>query len=133
MVSFSIYLLRQGYAASDITILVMYTGQLFETHRLIREIAEGKKSGPTWRSHGMDCAEETSLNIDHPPNSNAKEVRVCSVDNFQGEENQIILLSLVRSNKEKNIGFLTEMNRLCVSLSRAKIGIFIRNLKYISN
>jgi len=52
-------------------------------------------------------------------------VRVCSVDNFQGEENDIIILSLVRSNSEKRIGFLKETNRLCVALSRAKMGLFI--------
>ena len=51
-------------------------------------------------------------------------VRVTAVDNFQGEENDIILLSLVRSNEEDNIGFLKEDNRVCVSLSRAKVGFY---------
>ncbi len=60
-------------------------------------------------------------------------LRVCVVDNFQGEENEIILLSLVRSQemttKEKRdirklIGFLAIDNRICVSLSRAKKGFF---------
>ena len=39
-------------------------------------------------------------------------VRVCAVDNFQGEENDIILLSLVRSNEEGKIGFLQTENRV---------------------
>lgn len=51
-------------------------------------------------------------------------VRVCAVDNFQGEENDIILLSLVRSNEEGRIGFLQTENRVCVALSRAKKGFF---------
>ena len=51
-------------------------------------------------------------------------VRVCAVDNFQGEENDIILLSLVRSNEEGKIGFLRISNRVCVALSRAKKGFF---------
>lgn len=51
-------------------------------------------------------------------------VRVCAVDNFQGEENDIILLSLVRSNEEGNIGFLRIHNRVCVALSRAKQGFY---------
>ncbi len=51
-------------------------------------------------------------------------VRVCAVDNFQGEENDIILLSLVRSNEEGKIGFLKIENRVCVALSRAKKGFF---------
>nr|XP_006812408.1 PREDICTED: NFX1-type zinc finger-containing protein 1-like [Saccoglossus kowalevskii] len=51
-------------------------------------------------------------------------VRVCVVDNFQGEENDIILLSLVRSNEEGKIGFLKISNRICVALSRAKQGFY---------
>lgn len=47
-------------------------------------------------------------------------VRITCVDNFQGEENDIILLSLVRSNEQGKIGFLSIDNRICVSLSRAK-------------
>ncbi|XP_048585567.1 NFX1-type zinc finger-containing protein 1-like isoform X2 [Nematostella vectensis] len=51
-------------------------------------------------------------------------VRVSAVDNFQGEENDIILLSLVRSNDEGNIGFLNISNRVCVALSRARKGFY---------
>ena len=51
-------------------------------------------------------------------------VKVCVVDNFQGEENDIILLSLVRSNSEGRVGFLRESNRICVSLSRARMGFY---------
>lgn len=50
---------------------------------------------------------------------------VTSVDNYQGEENRIILLSLVRNNGEGNIGFLKEENRVCVALSRAREGLYI--------
>jgi len=52
-------------------------------------------------------------------------VRVSAVDDFQGEENDIIILSLVRSNNEGRIGFLKESNRVCVALSRAKMGLFV--------
>lgn len=52
-------------------------------------------------------------------------MRVTTVDNFQGEENKIILLSLVRNNGEGNIGFLKEENRVCVALSRAREGLYI--------
>ena len=61
-------------------------------------------------------------------------VRVTAIDNFQGEENDIILLSLVRSNSEGNIGFLKEPNRVCVALSRAKKGFYcIGNFKLLRN
>lgn len=58
------------------------------------------------------------------PKSDFEGVRVSSVDNFQGEENDIILLSLVRSNSEKKVGFLREENRVCVALSRARQGFY---------
>lgn len=60
----------------------------------------------------------------HMPRDFFNGVRVCAVDNFQGEENDIILLSLVRSNEEGNIGFLKIHNRVCVALSRAKKGFY---------
>ena len=56
---------------------------------------------------------------------NLRNVRVTSVDNYQGEESDIILLSLVRSNKDYEIGFLKTFNRVCVAFSRAKIGFYI--------
>ena len=59
-------------------------------------------------------------------------VRVAAVDDFQGEENEIILLSLVRSNSDNNIGFLKIENRVCVALSRAKKGLYaIGNLSML--
>lgn len=54
-----------------------------------------------------------------------KSVRITPVDNFQGEENKIILLSLVRSNNEGRAGFLSSEHRVCVALSRARDGFYI--------
>jgi superfamily I DNA and/or RNA helicase len=49
-----------------------------------------------------------------------RSVRVSVVDNYQGEENDIVLLSLVRSNEQDAIGFLKTDNRICVAISRAR-------------
>jgi hypothetical protein len=54
-----------------------------------------------------------------------KDIKVVNVDNYQGEENEVILLSLVRSNDSGQIGFLKTSNRVCVALSRAKHGLYI--------
>ena len=87
------YLMLQGYAPTQITVLTMYSGQLMQLkHNMPRNIYNG--------------------------------VRVTTVDNFQGEENDIIILSLVRSNDHGNIGFVASDNRICVALSRAKIGFY---------
>lgn len=60
-------------------------------------------------------------------------VHVAVVDNFQGEENDIILLSLVRSNKNCNIGYLGYGNRICVALSRARMGLYmVGNMKALA-
>ena len=53
------------------------------------------------------------------------QIRVVTVDNYQGEENDLILLSLVRSNKENKIGFLKSFNRVCVAFSRAILGFYV--------
>ena len=55
---------------------------------------------------------------------NLPQVKISTVDNYQGEENEIIILSLVRSNTENRIGFLSISNRVCVALSRAKRGLY---------
>ncbi|NXF09008.1 ZNFX1 protein, partial [Smithornis capensis] len=60
-------------------------------------------------------------------------VKIHVVDKYQGEENDIILLSLVRSNKEERAGFLQIPNRICVALSRAKKGLYcIGNMRMLS-
>ncbi|KAJ0176718.1 hypothetical protein K1T71_007897 [Dendrolimus kikuchii] len=89
------YLMQQGYTADDITILAAYSGQMFYMRK-------ERENYPY-----------------------LKDVKVTVVDNYQGEESKIILLSLVRNNKENKIGFLGTENRICVALSRAKEGFYI--------
>ena len=48
-------------------------------------------------------------------------VRVATIDNYQGEEADIVIASLVRSNPEHVIGFLKEPERINVLLSRARV------------
>lgn len=47
-------------------------------------------------------------------------IEVDTIDGFQGREKEAILISLVRSNEEQEIGFLRETRRLNVALTRAK-------------
>lgn len=48
------------------------------------------------------------------------DVEVDSVDGFQGREKEVVLVSLVRSNPEREIGFLADIRRMNVALTRAR-------------
>lgn len=56
---------------------------------------------------------------------NKVDVDVKTVDGFQGKEKEIILISTVRSNKWGNIGFLSDLRRLNVAITRAKKKLII--------
>ncbi|KND02782.1 uncharacterized protein SPPG_08964 [Spizellomyces punctatus DAOM BR117] len=52
-------------------------------------------------------------------------VRLSTVDNFQGEEAEIVIISTVRCNRAYRTGFLKIDNRVNVMMSRAKHGMFV--------
>ncbi|GES83506.1 DEAD box helicase [Rhizophagus clarus] len=109
---FANYLVKGGMDYKKITILSMYSGQRKLIYKYLRE----------------DSRRTPDLKL----------ICVSSVDGFQGEENDIIILSLVRSSDiNRGIGFLGTSNRVCVALSRARHGLYIfgnaSQLKYKSS
>jgi hypothetical protein len=52
-------------------------------------------------------------------------VLIFGVDNYQGEESDIVVVSLTRSNKTHDIGFMAAPERLNVLLSRARNGLIM--------
>ncbi|XP_078317033.1 NFX1-type zinc finger-containing protein 1-like isoform X3 [Crassostrea virginica] len=98
------YLILQGYSNSDITILSAYNEQVRKIRNKVSEMSQHLR------------VENGRCN---------KRIHITAVDNFQGEENRIILLSLVRSNKDCKLGHLGDPQRICVSLSRAREGLFV--------
>ena len=89
------FLCRQGVDEEKITILVTYGAQ---KEKMLSHKLYNLFSGP---------------------------IHVTTVDNYQGQENDIIILSLVRNNQNGVVGFLRTPNRFCVALSRARHGLFI--------
>ncbi len=54
-----------------------------------------------------------------------KEMRISTIDSFQGQEQETIILSLVRSNDDGDIGFLKDYRRMNVAITRAKEQLFV--------
>lgn len=52
-------------------------------------------------------------------------ISVNTVDGFQGQERDIIVISLVRANDEGQIGFLRDLRRMNVAITRARMKLFI--------
>ncbi|KAI1453240.1 P-loop containing nucleoside triphosphate hydrolase protein [Annulohypoxylon moriforme] len=112
IVRFIDYLLMNGVPPSQITVLTFYRGQK-------------KKILTQFKSKMKHWAPFTN---------------VFTVDSYQGEENDIVILSLVRSNGPHGphqAGFLQDENRGVVSISRARRGFYIFgnmiNLAFASN
>jgi helicase required for RNAi-mediated heterochromatin assembly 1 len=98
VVGFFCYLVRGGIVPPHaITVLTFYNGQ----RKLILKLL---------KKHDFLAGQYLSVN---------------TVDSYQGEENAVVLLSLVRSNEQGKIGFLEVANRVCVALSRARLGFYI--------
>ena len=54
-----------------------------------------------------------------------KQIRISTIDSFQGQGKENIILSLVRSNDNGDIGFLKDYRRMNVAITRAKEQLFV--------
>ena len=110
VVNLACLLVMYGHKPDEITILSAYNGQA----GLIRKKIDEAKS-----SFSELLTDDNTI-------------RVSTIDNYQGDENEIVIVSLVRGNSEGSVGFLNQIPRRCVAQSRAKACvIFVGNAETI--
>ncbi|KAK0707378.1 hypothetical protein B0H67DRAFT_587383 [Lasiosphaeris hirsuta] len=125
------HIVRQGeYSKEDIAIITPYLGQLQKLRRRMsemwevavndRDLEEIEALTPD-AQEPVEMATRSKVSKTRLVNS----IRVATVDNFQGEEAKVVIISLVRSNPQNNCGFLRTSNRINVLLSRARHGMYI--------
>ena len=116
------HIVRQGiYQSDDVVVLTPYVRQLQKIRAVLsttmdivisdRDVNELDKQGLDDRS----VKRTKPGTVTHRAMMD-KALRVATVDNFQGEEAKVIIVSLVRSNAENNCGFLRTTNRINVLL-----------------
>lgn len=97
VVAVYMYMRLIGYEASKISILTTYNGQ----KALLRDVCNAR------------CANNPLIGMPH---------KIATVDKYQGQQNDFILLSLVRTY---NVGHLRDVRRLVVAMSRARLGLYV--------
>jgi hypothetical protein len=125
------HLVRQGtYGSEDIAVITPYLGQLQNIKKRLAnsfEIVVGDRDQEELEAQGLQDDPETSTDgqVQVQKKTLLNALRIATVDNFQGEEAKVIVVSLVRSNDKRNCGFLKTSNRINVLLSRARHGMYI--------
>ncbi|KAJ6784538.1 hypothetical protein PWT90_06756 [Aphanocladium album] len=114
------YLAQQGYKTKNIVILTPYLGQL----RLLRDMlsCDNDPLLSDLDSHELIRA---GLVTTAAAKLGKTQIRLSTIDNYQGEESDIVIASLTRSNSNGDIGFMRSPQRLNVLLSRARNGIIL--------
>ncbi|RHZ44436.1 putative NF-X1 finger and helicase domain protein, partial [Aspergillus thermomutatus] len=121
------HLVRQGkYQSGEIAVLTPYLGQLHRLRQLFSQyftVTLGERDADQLESAGFEARETV---VKTPARATLLQtLRVATIDNFQGEEAKVVVISLVRSNSQNRCGFLRTSNRINVLLSRAQHGMYI--------
>ncbi|KAI5868688.1 P-loop containing nucleoside triphosphate hydrolase protein [Durotheca rogersii] len=123
------YLGQQNYKTTDIVILTPYLGQL----SLLRKFLS-KDHDPILNDLDSHDLVEAGVIPAASAEVNKRPIRLSTIDNYQGEESDIVVASLTRSNDEGDIGFMAQPERLNVLISRARNAlIMIGNAKTFMN
>ena len=117
-VKLAMFLITQNIEPRKLTIISMYRGQTALVRRKLDDIQKNEEY-KDWIPGTLKREEN---------------VQVHTVDMYQGDENDVVIVSLVRSNDDNKLGFVKLLNRRCVSQSRARQAVvFIGNFNTISS
>lgn len=127
------HIVRQGvYRSEDIAVLTPYTGNLQKLRASLSsdfEITMSERDEETMARDGFSTYPTESSQSAAPSTLRKGRlvecIRLATVDNFQGEEAKVVIVSLVRSNHQKKVGFLRTVNRINVLMSRAQQGMYL--------
>ncbi|KAE8349886.1 P-loop containing nucleoside triphosphate hydrolase protein [Aspergillus coremiiformis] len=109
------YLGQQGYGTDKLVVLTPYLGQL----HLLREHLQ-KETDPVLNDLDSYDLVRAGLLSQASARHTKRPIRLSTIDNFQGEESDIVIATLTRSNEDGDIGFMAAPQRLNVLLSRAR-------------
>ena len=97
IVAFYQYLRLCGYSSQQIAIITSYNGQ---RELIAKQMRESCKNNPVF---GMPS-------------------KIATIDKYQGQQNDIILVSLVRT---QSVGYMRDIRRMVVTVSRARLGLYM--------
>ena len=117
-IKLALFFVNQGYDPQKITILCAYQGQVALIRKEIRAEIEHSPAQLMFTGKiSLVMKKDDTL-------TRTSFVKIYTIDMYQGDENDIVIVSLVRSNNDRNIGFLNTLNRRCVAQSRARCGMY---------
>ncbi|KAF2205315.1 P-loop containing nucleoside triphosphate hydrolase protein [Delitschia confertaspora ATCC 74209] len=109
------YLGQQGYGTDRIVILTPYLGQLFLIRKkLMIENDPVLNDLDSWDLIRAGLLSPAAAGVAKRP------IKLSTIDNYQGEESDIVIISMTRSNSAGEIGFMSSPQRVNVLLSRAR-------------
>ncbi|RYP21731.1 hypothetical protein DL767_009193 [Monosporascus sp. MG133] len=109
------YLAQQGYGTDKMVVLTPYLGQL----RLLRQKLE-QENDPILNDLDASALIQAGLMTQAASKVGKRPLRISTIDNYQGEESDIVIASLTRGNKRGEIGFMGAAERLNVLITRAR-------------
>jgi hypothetical protein len=122
------YLLRNGRKPDDIVVLVAYQSQATAMRKKVLDRLDQVRASVSSGNGGGVLLGLPTASANDANKRGLAGVRISTIDNYQGEEAEIVILSLVRSEPTKPStfrGFMRESNRVCVALSRARSGLYV--------